>query len=134
MHAARLAALAVVALTTLCPIRHAAAQDPVAQYPRTTIQIINPYAAGGPVDAFLRPLAAAMGDTLKQQVVVINKPGAGSAIGANFVAHAEPDGYTLLLSAATAHAVIPVLTPKVGYDGLASFTFISMVTIIPNVL
>jgi tripartite-type tricarboxylate transporter receptor subunit TctC len=126
-----LAACTVAALAV--GFAHAAMAQDVAQYPRTTIQIVNPYAAGGPVDSFLRPLAAAMADALKQQVVVINKPGAGTAIGANFVARAEPDGYTLLLSAATAHAVIPVLT-KVGYDGLASFTFISMMTIIPNVM
>jgi tripartite-type tricarboxylate transporter receptor subunit TctC len=123
-----------VAFAMSCLAPFASAQDVAGPYPRTTIQIVNPYAAGGPVDGFLRPLAAAMGDVLKQQVVVINKPGAGSAIGASFVARAEPDGYTLLLSAATAHAVIPVLTPKVGYDGLSSFTFISMVTIIPNAM
>ena len=104
------------------------------QYPRTTIQIINPYAAGGPADSFLRPIAATMADILKQQVIVVNKPGAGTAIGANFVAHAEPDGYTLLLSTPTAHAVIPVLTPKIGYEGLASFTFISMVTTVSNAM
>jgi len=133
MHAS-FAILATVALATFSQARDAVAQDAAAQYPHATIQIVNPYAAGGPVDAFLRPIAVGMSNALKQQVIVINKPGAGTAIGAGFVAHAEPDGYTLLLSAATAHAVIPVLTPKVGYDGLASFTFISMVTIIPNVM
>jgi len=133
MHAS-FAILATVALATFSQARDAVAQDATAQYPRATIQIVNPYTAGGPVDAFLRPIAVGMSDALKQQVIVINKPGAGTAIGAGFVAHAEPDGYTLLLSAATAHAVIPVLTPKVGYDGLASFAFISMVTIIPNVM
>jgi tripartite-type tricarboxylate transporter receptor subunit TctC len=119
---------------TICQAQKSETAGAVTEYPRTTVQIINPYAAGGPVDSFLRPIAAAMGDMLKKQVIVINKPGAGTAIGANFVAHAEPDGYTLLLSAGTAHAVIPVLTPKIGYDGLASFTFISMMTTIPNAM
>lgn len=124
--AAMLAALALIgpALT-----RSAQAQD----FPRTTIQLVNPYAAGGSADLLARTIASAMGDVLGREVIVVNKPGAGTTIGASFVAHAEPDGHTLYLSTATAHAIMPLLS-KVTYDGIADFAPVAMVANVPNVL
>jgi tripartite-type tricarboxylate transporter receptor subunit TctC len=103
-------------------------------YPANPIVLVNPYAAGGPADALARPIAAAMGDSLGQQVVILNKPGAATAIAALHVARAPADGYTLLLSTASAHIVTPALTPKINYDGMRDFTFVAMIASVPNVL
>jgi tripartite-type tricarboxylate transporter receptor subunit TctC len=108
----------------------ARAQD----YPVNTIQLVNPYAAGGPADLLARTIASAMSGLLGRQVIVVNKVGASTAIGANFVAHSAPDGYTLFIAGATAHAIMPLLTPKIGYDGIADFAPVSMVANVPNVL
>ena len=88
-------------------------------YPTSPVMLVNPYAAGGPADVLIRPVASAMSDVLGQQVVILNKPGAATAIAAQTVARAQPDGYTLLLSTASAHIVTPALTPKIGYDKAA---------------
>ena len=103
-------------------------------YPSSPIMLVNPYAAGGPADALARPLASAMGDSLGQQVVILNKPGAAAAIAAQHVARAPAEGYTLLLSTASAHIVTPALTPKIGYDGMRDFAFVAMIASVPNVL
>jgi tripartite-type tricarboxylate transporter receptor subunit TctC len=124
----RIRAAAAVAISTLSPVAFAQT------FPTTTIQLVNPYAAGGPADLLARTIASAMSDVLGQQVIVVNKPGASTTIGANFVAHSRPDGYTLFIAGATAHAIMPLLTPKVGYDGLADFAPVSMVANVPNVL
>ena len=103
-------------------------------YPSSPIMLVNPYAAGGPADVLARPLASAMGDSLGQQVVILNKPGAATAIAAQHVARAPADGYTLLLSTASAHIVTPALTPKINYDGIRDFAFVAMIASVPNVL
>ncbi|NVO16918.1 MAG: tripartite tricarboxylate transporter substrate binding protein [Rhodoplanes sp.] len=121
--------LLVAALTAGALIGTSQAQD----FPRTTIQLVNPYAAGGSADLLARTIAAAMADVLGKEVIVVNKPGAGTTIGASFVAHAEPDGHTLYLSTATAHAIMPLLS-KVTYDGIADFAPVAMVANVPNVL
>jgi tripartite-type tricarboxylate transporter receptor subunit TctC len=82
--------LAVTALAGL--ILPAAAQD----YPAHAVRIIVPFAAGGPADVYARQLAQYLTQALKQSFVVEDQPGAGSIIGTNNVAHAAPDGYTLL--------------------------------------
>ena len=102
-------------------------------YPRQPIQLINPYAAGGSGDIMARTIAAAMSDVLGKQVVVLNKPGAGTTIAGSFVARSEPDGYTLLLSTVTPHVIMPSLT-KVNYDGIRDFVTIAMMVNVPNVL
>jgi tripartite-type tricarboxylate transporter receptor subunit TctC len=121
--------LLVAALTVGGLTGTSQAQD----FPRTTIQLVNPYAAGGSADLLARTIAAAMADVLGKEVIVVNKPGAGTTIGASFVAHAEPDGHTLYLSTATAHAIMPRLS-KVTYDGIADFAPVAMVANVPNVL
>src|SRR5262245_2158646 len=118
------AALAFTACATL-----AQAQD----YPRSPITLVNPYAAGGPADLLARTIAAGMSGQLGQQVVVLNKPGAATAVGASFVAHAAPDGYTLLIAGASSHIVTPAMT-KVNYEGIKGFALIAMVANVPNVL
>ncbi len=84
-------------------------------YPNRPIRIINPYAPGGSTDPVVRPIAEKMGDALGQNVVIENKPGAGTNIGSELVAKSKPDGYTLLL-ATTALASSPALYKKLNYD------------------
>jgi len=76
----------------------AAAQQPdrAAPFPSRAIKIVVPFPAGGPTDVNIRIIAQRMGDDWKQPVVIENRPGANTAIGAQAVARAEPDGYTLL--------------------------------------
>ncbi|MET0925194.1 MAG: tripartite tricarboxylate transporter substrate binding protein [Xanthobacteraceae bacterium] len=102
-------------------------------YPSKPITLVNPYAAGGPADLLARTVAAGMGDLLGQQVVILNKPGGATAIGAAFVAGAAPDGHTLLIAGASSHIVTPVLS-KVIYDGIKDFAPVAMVANVPNVL
>jgi tripartite-type tricarboxylate transporter receptor subunit TctC len=130
-HSIRLCATALVLnafASTSTTVSHAQS------YPASPIMLVNPYAAGGPADVLARPLAAAMGDILGQQVVILNKPGAATAIAAQHVARAPADGYTLLLSTASVHIVTPALTPKIGYDGMRDFAFVAMIASVPNVL
>jgi tripartite-type tricarboxylate transporter receptor subunit TctC len=70
-------------------------------YPSRPVKIIAPFGAGGPSDVFLRPLANELQNVLHQSFVVENRPGAGTTIGTELVAHAAPDGYTLLLVSST---------------------------------
>jgi tripartite-type tricarboxylate transporter receptor subunit TctC len=105
----------------------------LAAYPAQPINFVDPYSAGGPSDILGRIVSQNMGTILHQQVIVQNKPGAGAAIGAAYVAHAAPDGYTILIGTAAAHAVSPLLE-KTPYDGINDFKFIGMIANIPNVL
>jgi tripartite-type tricarboxylate transporter receptor subunit TctC len=102
-------------------------------YPTKPITLVNPYAAGGPADLLARTIAAGMTDLLGQQIVILNKPGGATAIGAAHVASAAPDGYTLLIAGASSHIVTPALS-KVTYDGIKDFALISTVASVPNVL
>jgi tripartite-type tricarboxylate transporter receptor subunit TctC len=97
-------AMATVAVVSLVPVG-ARADDP---FPVKTITIVNPNAPGGFVDIVARGLAASMQRQLRQPVIVVNRPGANSAIGSIAVANAVPDGYTLLLQS-PAFAAIPAI-------------------------
>jgi tripartite-type tricarboxylate transporter receptor subunit TctC len=117
-------ALAVIALASGASL--AAAQD----YPTKPITIIVPFAAGGPTDTVARLVAQSMTGTLKQQVIVENAGGAGGTIGANKVAKAKPDGYTLLLHH-IGHSTAPSLYRKLPYDALNDFEPIGLITDVP---
>lgn len=108
----------------------AAAADP---YPSQPITLVNPYAAGGPADVLGRALARELEKQLGKTVIVENKAGGGAAIGANFVARAKPDGYTLLLGTSAAHVVTPLMQ-QTPYDGIKDFAFVSIVANQPNML
>ena len=85
---------ALVALMLASPVR-------AAEYPVRPIKLVVPYAAGGPTDVLARLVADYLGRDLKQATVVENKPGAQGAIAAEVVSRAEPDGYTLFVTAAS---------------------------------
>jgi len=105
------------------------------KYPSKPVKIIVPYAPGGPNDIVARLLASKLGEIEKQSFIVENKPGGGSNIGADFVAKAPADGYTLLI-AATSHAINMSLFPKeqLKYDLLKDLAPVSMIMTGPLVL
>ena len=103
------------------------------QYPAKPIRIIVPTAAGGTGDSLARFVAEQLTTSLKQQVVVENRPGAGGLIGAATIAQATPDGYTLGI-ASTAHVVAPLLQVKPPYRPIDDFTPIALLTSLPAVI
>lgn len=109
------------------------APAPAQNYPVRPIRLIAPFPAGGPVDVMARLIAQHLSTTVGQ-VVVENRPGAGSTLGAKSVASAEPDGYTLLLGSSASLAIGPALYPSAGYDPIRSFVPIALVSNVPYVM
>jgi tripartite-type tricarboxylate transporter receptor subunit TctC len=91
-------------------------------YPSRTIRLIVPFPAGGPTDIVARPVAQLLGDALGQTIFIDNRGGAGGSIGADAVAKASPDGYTLLMGTVGTAAINPTLYKKLPYDAVADFT------------
>jgi tripartite-type tricarboxylate transporter receptor subunit TctC len=116
------------ALLGLMPLA-ALAQD----YPRKPVRMIIPYPPGGPTDILGRIVAQNLTEKLGQQVVVENKPGASGMIGADLVAKAPPDGYTLLANASI-HVINPSLYKNPTYDAIKDFTPVSLIADVPLVL
>ena len=102
-------------------------------YPSRPLRLILPFSAGGAADVPARILMQRMSESLGQQIVVENRPGAGSTIGADTAAKAPPDGYTLFMISNT-HFVASGLYRKLAYDPLNDYTPISQITSAPNVL
>ncbi len=94
----------------------------------TPIRIVVPYGPGGPTDVVARLLSVPMQNALKQTVIVENRAGAGSLIGARVVASAPPDGHTLLLGNVSTFAIAPAITKNPGYDPTKAFTPIVQTT------
>jgi len=107
----------VLALGAPFAMRGARAAD----WPSKPMRLIVPYAPGGGADAVARILARHVGDSLGQSIVVENKGGAGSIIGTDLVAKAEPDGYTLAM-VSTAHVISPHIYKQMPYDPIKDFT------------
>ena len=93
----------------------ASAGAQAATYPEKTVRLVVPYAPGGASDILARVLAQKLTESLGQQIMVDNKPGAGGSIGADIVAKATPDGYTLLLADVAVQTIAPTLYPKLPY-------------------
>jgi len=102
-------------------------------WPTKPVKMIVPFPAGGPTDVLTRALSEKLSTALGQPVVVENKPGAGGAIGADFVAKSAPDGYTLVMATGSTHSVGPYLS-KVPYDPQKDFTPIIYVGKATNIL
>jgi tripartite-type tricarboxylate transporter receptor subunit TctC len=112
----------------------AAANGAMAQaWPSKPVRMIVPFPAGGPTDVVTRAMADKLGSQLGQPVVVENKPGAGGAIGADFVAKGAPDGYTLVMATTSTHSIGPYLA-KLPYDPQKDFTPIVWVGNATNIL
>src|SRR5467141_1328296 len=104
-----------------------------AGYPERPIKIIVPFAPAGPTDIMARILSTHLGDALGGTLIVENKPGAGGNIGIGAAAHAEPDGYTLLITS-SAYVVNPGLYAKIPYDPYTDFDPIAELATSPNVI
>ena len=119
-------AAAAVGITLTAP---ALAQD----YPNRPITLIVPFPTGGTTDVLARALGNEMSKTLGQPVIVESKPGAGSTLGADYVAKAKPDGYTLLMGAVH-HTIASSVYKKLPYDFQKDLMPITTVALVPNVL
>jgi len=110
-----------------------AATQSFAAYPEKPIRLVVPFAAGGGTDLIARTLGAGMSTELGQQILVDNKPGAGTIIGTDAVAKSAPDGYNIVI-ATFAHAINPSLHPKLPYAHDKAFAPITLIGKGPNVL
>src|SRR5213078_986790 len=98
-----------------------------AEYPERPIQLISPYPAGGAADVLARYLGKELEGQLGRPVIILNKPGAGTIIGAQAAATAAADGYTLLLSSNSTFSANPAVYAKLPYDPAIDFEPIGMV-------
>nr|WP_233233842.1 tripartite tricarboxylate transporter substrate binding protein [Bordetella sp. LUAb4] len=105
-----------------------------AKYPDHPITVVVPFPAGSGTDAVGRIFAQQLGDILGGSVVVENKPGGNATIGANYVARAKPDGYTLFITTNTSHSAAPFLNKNVPYDPVKDFTPIARGGNLPFIL
>jgi tripartite-type tricarboxylate transporter receptor subunit TctC len=126
-------AFLIAAAMAFCAMPTAFAQTPGTDYPTHSIRLIVPFAPGGGTDAISRILAEALSHRVGQTVVVENMDGAGGTIGFNFVAHANPDGYTIL-SATPSLTINPNIQKDIAYDPGRDFAPVIEVTDSPMVL
>ncbi|HBO78977.1 MAG TPA: LacI family transcriptional regulator, partial [Cupriavidus sp.] len=122
-------ALAIVATAIAMLPVGASAQT----FPQHPVRMVLPYPAGGPTDLLARVVAVKMGESMGQSVVVDNKPGASGMIGAEAVARATPDGYTILANASL-HVINPSIYSKMRYDAFKDFVPITQLAEVPLVL
>lgn len=108
-------ALLAAALCAACALISGAPAT-AQNYPNRPIKVVVPFPPGGPTDGMARIVSDRLGAVLGQPIVVENRGGAGGGIGGKFVAEADPDGYTLLMSPGGALTTGPVINPNIGYD------------------
>jgi tripartite-type tricarboxylate transporter receptor subunit TctC len=124
---------AVRGIIAACALASAAAKAEDG-YPSKPIRIVVPFAAGGPTDIVARLMGGKMGELLGQQFLVEIRAGAGGNIGADIVAKASPDGYTLLMATASTHVVNPGLYKNMPYDPIRDFAPIGQIGVTPTLL
>jgi tripartite-type tricarboxylate transporter receptor subunit TctC len=122
--------LAGIALASILLAGMAQAQN----YPTRNITVVLPFAAGSGTDTTTRLIAAEVGKSLGQSLVIENKPGANGMLAATYVARAAPDGYTLMVSTNTAHSANPSLMKQLTYDPIKDFTPIARTGNLPFML
>src|SRR3954470_17759 len=111
----------------IAPAAAQPAADPAQSFPTRAIRIVVPFPAGGPTDINARIIAQRMSEDWKQPVVIENRPGANTAIGAQMVAKAEPDGYTLLAAMDTTLVMNPATaSAPLTYDPFKDFAAITL--------
>ncbi len=125
---------ALIAAVALCAVVTPPVAAQPAAYPDRPIRLIVPFPAGGGNDNVARPIAAKVSESIGQTIVIDNKPGAGTMIGAEAAAKSAPDGYTLFLASVGSHGVNPNLYKKVPYDPVKDFEPISLLASASNIL
>ena len=130
-HRRAAAAAATVLTSLLIASLPTQAQD---NYPSRPIRMIIPFAAGGPTDIVGRIMGAKMGEVMRQQFVVEDRTGAGGNIGAEAVAKAPPDGYTILMATVSTNAINPGLYTHMSYDPVNGFAPVGRVGVTPTLL
>ena len=118
-------------ISLLAGVLSTAAADP---WPTKPVIIVNPWAAGGPAEGIIRPIAQQLTQRLGQQFLVDTKSGANGTIGANAVAKSKADGYTLLFAHVGPIAISPALPAKLPYDPIKDFVPITQISSSPTVL
>ena len=122
------------AITHLVAMMSSASIVAAQTWPAKPIKIVLGFPPGGATDILARDFAAKLGEELKQQVIIENKPGAGGTIGADIVAKAAPDGYTLTIGTSSNHAIAVSLYKKLPYDPVTDFIPITMLAVSQNVV
>jgi len=130
MTAPRFGARLLCALVLLTLAAGASAQG----YPARPVRLVVADAAGGAPDQLARMVAQKVSETLGQQIVVDNRPGAGGALGADLVAKSPPDGYTVLLTTTAIYAILPNLRKDLPYDPVRDFATVGRIATASNVL
>ena len=136
-HKTRAHLVGIVVCATLFAVNAAAQPAPPANAsanPTRPVRIVNTVSAGGPADVIARILAQKLTESWGQQVIVDTRPGAAGTIGAELVARATPDGYTLLLGSASTMVTAQLVQKSVPYDSLRDFAPVSLVVISPFAL
>lgn len=128
--------LAAGSLSVLTSLAGALPSTALAQgaYPDKPITIVVPFSPGSATDTSARIIAEKLGPRLNVPVVIENKPGASGTIGASFVARAQPDGYTLILTSSSTHSATPALFRKLPFDPTGDFTHVVRIATIPMML
>lgn len=129
MNALRLICRVVAPILLVCA-SHALGQP----YPQKPVRLIVADAAGGAPDQLGRILAEKLSESLGEQVIVDNRPGASGALGADIAARSAPDGYTLLLTTTAIYAILPNLRKNLNYDPVRDFAPVSRIATASNVL
>jgi tripartite-type tricarboxylate transporter receptor subunit TctC len=133
MHLNRRQAL-LAGLGSVLPAAASFAQQAPADWPARPLRIVVPYPPGGSSDIIARSISQPLSDALKQPVIVENKPGANGNLGAEFVAKAPADGYTMLLCDTGALAISPAVYTKLGFDPSKALRGVTMLAYSPHLL
>lgn len=122
--------LLTISVVDALVIRYSTAQD----YPNRTIRIIVPFTPGGATDVVTRIVAQKVSEQTGRQVVTDNRGGAGGIVGAEAVAKAPPDGYTLVMGTSGTHAINASLYPKLSYDPVKDFAPVTRTALLPSMI
>lgn len=117
---------AISRLVTLLALAAASAAHAAEPYPNRPIKLVDPFPPGSVVDVIGRIVATQLQQIWRQPVVVDNRSGAGGTLGAQYVAQSAPDGYTLLITTSSTHAIAPAIRKQMPYDAIKDFTPIAL--------
>jgi tripartite-type tricarboxylate transporter receptor subunit TctC len=130
----RTARIAIVVSLMVPGLHTVKVQAATPEYPTRPIRFVVPFAPGGSTDTLARTLSLKLGETFGQQVVVDNRSGGNGNIGTDIVAHAAPDGYTIVLGYIANLAIGPSLYAKLPFDPVRDFAPITLLAVAPNIL